>query len=297
MPRHAHRRPRRAPRRKAKKSMKKTAYPDAHSFKFMQGNTVIFSSGASGNAGGPLGTGQILLSTNPVKSANSLWSTTGAFSFNINVPQYALMAQYWDRVKLNKITIRVIPECNVADVQGPSIVPVMRFVKDYDDNIVPPNVAWVWARRGKEYRCDKPFTLTLTPKIATPFNGGAGAQGFIPGAVYSGLVRPSTWVNTTQASNLPYFGIKFGLKDFTGNSSNNNIIRFEVTYYLTFKEQFNPTASMTLADLHLPMPGQYKGDTYLVSDNSGNVYDQSGNLMFVPDASGNEVPYVPEPPV
>nr|WAE43176.1 MAG: capsid protein [Cressdnaviricota sp.] len=265
---------------------KKQTYPDKHNFKFVYSSSMISSAGGKGTVSGmPIGTGQVVLNSTPIQgpSPNALFYTTGVFNFNlIKLPQFTQYCAYFDRFRLNSITIRCIPTVNISSPQGPEAISSMRFIKDYDDIVIPPNVGWVYARRGVTKRLTKPFTMKLIPKVGAPvvINGTT-----IPNA----YINKSSWQNCATAQNNTYYGIKFALRDFLGTSSNNNIIRFEITYNVSFKEQLNPNAVDNQAMFGIP-PGAVYPTTYITVDENGNEYDQDGNLVAAPDADGNEIP-------
>jgi len=268
--------------------MAKTSYPDLHNFKFVNPSTGITNVLVATNQavvpfGNAVGLGNVS------KSPSNLTTFAGALQFlPANVPQLVSLAPYWDRYRVNSIKVRCIPEFNIADVVGSGAMPVMRVIHDYDDAIVSQLTApQIWGRRGKEYRCDKPFSFSFVPRVNYNSNSlGVNAPM---------LIQKCPWINcATTGLNIPLYGIKFGIRDWLCNATPNTmILRFEITYFMSFKEQQNSTLTQNIWDFDLHLGPVELPDTV---DLSGNIYDPSGNLLFTPDLSGNEIPYVPPPP-
>lgn len=259
MPRRAARKTR--PRRLRRKS-NKLSYADQHNFKFA-GIPTLIQSGPSQLA---VGTGSIYINSTLVPGGKQLNNVTGAFQFTlnqVNPPNLSMINTNFDRYRVNKITVRVIPEYNTADAAGAGTVPTMKVVKDYDD-FKAPTLADVWSRRGTLHRLDRPFTISLVPKL--PIAVGTSVTGGY-------AVMPTTWINMAYV-NVPLYGIKFGIKDFynTSAGTNNNIIRFEIVYHLSVREQLAvQSVSEEFQTLTL-------GEDGLVRDLSGNVVADHSEL-------------------
>lgn len=244
------------PRRLRRKS-NKLSYADQHNFKFAGVPTLIQT--GIGTAV-PVGSGSVVINSSTVPSVNkALNNISGAFQFTlnqVNPPNLSMIKTNFDRYRVNKITIRVIPQCNVSDVVGAGVLPVMKVVRDYDDFNVP-TVADVWSRRGSIHRLDKPFTLSMVPKL--PIAIGNNVTGGY-------AVMNTTWVNMGYV-NVPLYGLKFAIKDFynTATGTNSFQIRFEIMYHLSVREQLAvQSTSEEYQTLTL-------GEDGLVRDLSGNV--------------------------
>lgn len=254
-----------AAKAKWRKKSKNQSYADKHNFKFA-GVPTLIQTGVSSPT--PVGSGSIVINSTAVPGVNkALNNISGAFQLTlqqVNLPNLSMINTNFDRYRVNKIKIRVIPQCNVADVIGAGVIPVMKVVRDYDDFKVP-TIADVWSRRGSIHLLNKPFTLSLVPKI--PMVLGTNVTGGY-------AVMKSTWINMAYP-NVPLFGIKFGIKDFynTATGSNSMQVRFEIMYYISVKEQL---AVQSTSDEY---PELTLGEDGLVRDASGNVVADHSELQ------------------
>jgi len=246
----------------------KLSYADQHNFKFAGVPTLIQTGIGSAT---PVGTGSVVINATAVPSVGkALNNISGAFQLTlaqVNPPNLSMIKTNFDRYRVNKITIRVIPQCNVADVVGAGVIPVMKVVRDYDDFQVP-TIADVWSRRGPIHRLDKPFTLSIAPKIPMVL-GTAVTGGY--------AVMKAGWINMAYP-NVPLFGIKFGIKDFynTATGTNSFQVRFEIMYHLSVREQL---AVQSTSEEYQALTLHSDG---LVRDASGNVVADHTELQEVP---------------
>jgi len=216
---------RRAPRRKA---VKKVTYPDRHNWKLEAGAQVIYNS--SGSTVSAAGTS--LQISNVVNQRTNFKQFGGAFYFSLDkcLGTAGFLKANFDRYKINAIKIRVIPENNFSNTSGGGTLGTMKVCYDYDDENIP-TVGDVEVRRGRTYRLDKPFTVSLKPRVNNVVAGGAGNTAFAP--------MPAPWCNMAQ-SGTPHYGIKFMIRDWyctTSNPPNDLQLRFQITYMVSVKEQ------------------------------------------------------------
>lgn len=221
--------------RKGRKWHGKRKYKDMYNFK-LTGNevslsTVVGSSGPGVNAFGP----GIQITPNPIPISGTKCRFGGVMTFALSqTTQYSQLNTLFDRYKINGVRLRFIPEWNVSDVVGTGLLPVIKIAHDYDD-VAVPTVGDIWARRGKEYRLDKPFSVYIKPKTLHGLWGGSATNTIFP----AGTAK-STFLNTGYGA-LPHLGLKFAVKDwYIPNSTTANVVlRIETMYYVTFKEQIN----------------------------------------------------------
>ncbi len=266
------------------KSRKIISYPDRANHKIMSQSTGILNFGAA-NLSTPTAFGNGNLLGVVVKNVNNICNFMGAFIFNLNnCPQAFRMSQLWDRYKVNKIKVKVIPLNNVADVTGAGCIPQMRIVHDYDDNSTQPpaNPNNIWARRGKTHRLDKPFTFEFIPRVN--YNSVNGQLASVPM-----LIQKAPWTNCTQIDS-PLYGVKFGVRDWYCNTTPNNLIlRFDITYFVSFKEQQDPNLVQNMADWDLPLVAPIDPEFI---DVHGTITDSANVILYVSNSSGDEIPYV-----
>ena len=278
-----------------KSGHKASAYPDKHNFKMMAEPTWLMnlagtpaSSGSiNGTApGAPPRVGPVV----DIKTRLASWC--GSFLFSASrMPSFNAQSILFDRYKVNKIKLRIIPQITtasasfgaiqavpIAGVNG--VIPVMRIYSDYDDTFPENTLQSAWARRGRELRLDKEHTISFVPRVN--YFGRSSDSGSSPA-----LIAKCPWINCNNP-NINLYGLKYAIKDFylPGDNYVNNQIKFEITYYLSFKEQQNLTLPATIGDYMIPSEINVP-DTI---DGSGNIYDPSGNLILENDGSGNIVP-------
>lgn len=221
---------RRPARKGAKRVGLRRKYADAHSFKLQAIDTVITNTVVSG-IGQPRATGSVFID-NALSNGNR-WSFGGSFRFQANqAMQINQLNTFFDRYKINGIKVRVIPQNNFANVNGGGVLPVMRMVYDFDDNTAP-SVGDVWSRRGVERRLDRPFNVYLKPKILHQVYSPTGTASQPLRAGYIDMAK----------LDVPHYGLKFAVKDWFATSTPNDCnLRFEITYYVTVREQIQIAA-------------------------------------------------------
>lgn len=232
------RKPRRVVRRRKNYNNRNT-----HSFR-APGATVSMGVNSQGtfilNPGADTTAWKFNATTMPVGSGvttSNLLQATGACAFALN--QVANVAQFtsmFDRYKINKIVLKVIPEWNTATYNGGGMLPTMRVCHDYDDSTVP-SVGDVYARQnGRTYRLAKAFNITVYPRLAQAV-AGLTASGW--------TVSKPCYLNTAN-TNIAHYGLKFAIRDLYAPTNANIQIRIEPTYYLTFKDPIWPAGTLQL---------------------------------------------------
>lgn len=221
---------RRGVRKGVKRAGMRRKYADAHSFKLQSLNSVITNTVVSG-IGQPQATGSVFIDN--ATSLGNRWSFGGSFRFMANqAMQINQLNTFFDRYKINGIKVTVIPQNNFSNVNGGGVLPVIRMCYDYDDNTAP-SVGDVWSRRGVERLLDKPFSVYLKPKILHQVYSPTGN---------ASQPRPAGYIDMAKLD-VPHYGLKFAVKDwFATSTPNDHNLRFEITYYVTVKEQIQIAA-------------------------------------------------------
>lgn len=250
-------------------------YKDSHNFKLESKNVYISSTQGLPAPGSndPL---SLALQTD-VKGIGLGYNFGGAFNFALqNSPTMVNLSALWDRVKCNEIRVKVIPEFNVA-TPGGTFLPTMRVFNDFDD-ANPPTSLQAWARRGKVHRLDKPFSISFKPKVLYQGTGNLN------------LIQKAPYMNNAYL-NTPLYGLKFGIRDWPQITTGVCILRFEITYCVTMKQQQWLQVATNVTEygiLPANVPPPTPPNTV---DVSGNVYDLSGNMIQAPDEFGWEHPW------
>lgn len=213
--------------KKYRRRKAKTTYPDRHNFKLESGANVIYnvSPGTVIAAGSSVYIGKFS------SQRTNFQQFGGVFSLNLDNALATLpyLSSNFDRYKINAIKIRVIPENNFAAVAGAGTLPTMKVCYDFDDNNIP-SVGDIEVRRGKTHLLNKPFTITLTPKINHLI--------YQSGTVSAQSPQKAPWINM-NALLVPHYGVKFMIRDWYSNATtlNDLQLRFQITYMVSVKEQ------------------------------------------------------------
>lgn len=238
---------RRPRRRAARKGMKRAGmrrkYADTHSFKTTSLDTSITNIDAGGGTYIPKANGQIVLAANPSNPAGNRTWLAGVFTFQAQYSnQWTQLNSLFDRYRVNGIKVRFIPEFNVQDGTLVTSVPTIKVVRDMDDNQTS-TVGDIWSRHGVTRRLDKPFSVYIkNPKVLTSVLAFQGAGG--NAVVSAGIASP--YLNCGNG-NVHLLGLKFAMKDWPvvkNTYAPNVVLRTEITYFFTFKQQINPNLAL-----------------------------------------------------
>lgn len=219
--------------RKGKKAVAKArakyGRKDKKNFTLTSMDTYVYNAVSAGN-GLPTPVGkQLNIGNIAISGTKSNFGGVLSFALN-NCNLYNQLQNMFDRYKINYIKVKVIPEWSNSDISASGLLPTMKVARDYDDNRTP-TVTDVWSRVGKIYSLRKPFSIYIRPTVAT--------------GVYRGAVTTAYSVTKAPYLNMAYpdvthYGLKFAVKDFyTPSTTVNVVLRFEITYNVTFREQIN----------------------------------------------------------
>lgn len=249
--------------KKWRKRKAKATYPDRHNWKLEAGASVIYNSAPSVvSAKGSVFIGNV------VKQRDNFYQFGGAFNFNLSnvISTDNFLSSNFDRYKINGIKIRVIPENNFSNTSGGGTLATMKVCYDFDDSICP-TVGDIEVRRGRTHLLNKPFTISLTPKILQ--------QVYL---AYNGVTKQiscanspvkATWINMGNPS-VPHYGVKFMVRDWYSTTAPNDLqVRFQITYMISTKEQIAIGRGPSLVEEYDP-------------DSAEIPTDPSGNQVEVP---------------
>ena len=212
---------RRQNRRRGRKAKKTLKYPDSRNAKTL-GLYTTLQAGLTpdGTKSAFTSTGLLLTATGLI--AGTVGQVAGSFQFQVGqCPAWNSLSNGWDRYRVNKIHVKIIPSANQAIVGVAPALPVMRVVRDYDDNIVVVNTTGggagrplypqdIWARRGIEFRLNSTKTISFVPRISNPaMTSSAGATTVL----YNATSVKCPWLNVTQPL-VNMYGLKWALKNF-----------------------------------------------------------------------------------
>lgn len=225
--------------RKMNRRQRKIKYPDGLNVK-LQHNDITIASVAGTSAPFASGAG-VITTTIPGASYNGIAfnDITGAMLFRLRDSlQWNQFNTLYDRVKLNGVKIQFIPQWSqgfaTSSAASPynqtALIPTMKIVHDYDDANPPQTINSVWARRGRVFRLNRPFSLFIKPRIRTAVYNApqGGGSSIIPG-----LSTKATYMDVASCADVAHYGLKFGIKDWDGNA--NLQLQVVITYYCSFK--------------------------------------------------------------
>lgn len=169
------------------------------------------------------------LGTAAVDTFTGYYQFGGACNFSLDqVLNYTEFTSLYDRYKIRKIVVKIIPECNVASTAGTSLLPVVGVVRDYDDNTVPTSTTQLAEMQGyREYRLNRPLTFAVYPRIANTVWQGTLANGY-------SVMRPP-WLDNSSFS-VPHYGLKFFFRNVPLSGTAPFLIRFTMTYHFACKD-------------------------------------------------------------
>lgn len=226
---------------KKKYGKKAKLFADVKSFKLTGIECALFSTVQSGSPSTNVSSSGIGLSiANLTRPTQNTAQFVGTYisAFN-NVYQAGQLKTLFDRYKIHGVKLKFIPQWTDVQQGGSEVSPVMKIVSDYDDpniNDLPNTVSSIWARQGKIFQLNKPFSVYIRPKLLQAFNNG------LVGTPAYGTQK-ATYLNMSYP-NVPHYAMKFAIKDwYTPNTTGVNIkLKVEPTYYVSLREQICPNA-------------------------------------------------------
>jgi len=221
----------------------KPRFPDGLNVK-LQHNTISLSNTPAG-VPTAIGSGcQTLPFPGAVINGITFNDITGAFLFRLRDSlQWNQFATLYDRCKLLGAKVTFIPQWSQGyagvmsepslsvNYRSTALIPTMKIVRDYDDSTPPTTINSVWARRGRIFRLNRPFSVFVKPRMRSgvwSVPQGSGTASLIPGA----SVRAAD-LDVATAADVGLFGLKFGIKDWNGSAD--MYLKIEIEYHVAFK--------------------------------------------------------------
>lgn len=231
-----------APRRRFGRKGKALKYPDGLNVKLQHNDAVVYNVTGT-NAPFAEGSG-VVTNAIPKATINGLImnDVTGAHLFRLrDTLQWQQFNTMYDRVKINGVKIQFIPQWSQGfsntDLgastvyNSTSLIPTMKIVRDYDDSTPGPTLNSIWARRGRVFRLNRPFSVFVKPRMrqgVLSIGQGNGQSGIIPA-----ISAPAQFLDVASAPDVAHFGLKWAIKDWCG--SNDLRLQIVTTYYVSFK--------------------------------------------------------------
>lgn len=227
------RRPRRIMRARRRRTAVPRGIPLIYRFKRMNNYLFIANQGTAGTIG-TNDTNQITLGTVFADFAATTYQFGASMAFRLNnVPGYTDFTNLYDQYRIDKVKVRFLPLTNSATpIQNGGILPTVFVDVRHDSSTVPANMNALREAQGiREYRLDRPFTVSLRPKWISTV--GDPLQTAVIGAA------PRTgWIDTGYyAAN--HFGLGLWFSNLNLASTLDDVytmVRIDITYYLSMRE-------------------------------------------------------------
>lgn len=169
--------------------------------------------------------------------SNTSFGVSAAFNFN-GVPSYQTLCNNFDRVRLNGIKIVIYNSNNVSYTAGGGAtgsavsVPRLSYRVDFDDAKISVNGLSITDAGHKTVLLNKPVSIFIKPRIVVPVQSTLNAT-------QNNLLMKSQWMDVKQSNGIAFYGLKMWFDDLTCQMGNNFDIKFETTYYVSFKQHLS----------------------------------------------------------
>lgn len=162
-----------------------------------------------------------------------LTAGAGALALTFSLDQVASSAEFttlFDQYRLDRVVVHVSwsnTALGSGTVNPDSITaPVLRYLRDYDDNTTPTDTAMRQHSQTKQFSVarDQTYTISLKPAMLTPvYRGAASADGYLPSW--------NKFIDCGRAD-VPHFGLKLYANV---NNADAGSILLRTKYYFTCK--------------------------------------------------------------
>lgn len=148
-----------------------------------------------------------------------------------NVTTSSDFTALFDRYCIHGVALKIMYDCNFANVQGTGVLPYITYAPDWDDISVPTSEV---ALQQKQYSKTKmlngsyPIKYYMKPRIALVTTSAAGQV--------ANVVAPkNTWLDCTQITTA-HNGFKAWISNIYNPTGAQCIVRVQPTYYLRLKD-------------------------------------------------------------
>lgn len=215
-----------------RKSLKKPISNQTHVFR-RQGQLAritVTGVGTIGNSGYD-GNGSQLLTAVTADSMANNYQFGASYLFKLSsVVDSSDFTNLYDKYKILGVKVRIMWQCNQASVSGTSVLPVISYSVDHDDNTVPSSLYAITTKATSKVKVlgqNNYVDIYIRPRVAGQLYNTALLSG------YSTVKAP--WINSTY-NDVPHYGLKFWINNMYMATGINNQIEIQPTYYLACKE-------------------------------------------------------------
>lgn len=139
----------------------------------------------------------------------------------------------FDRYKITGIKLRFLYQSNIANADstsGSNSLPLLNYSFDADDAGVPTSLDEVQRKQychQKILNGNKTFSLYIKPRILKEVYASAVSTGYNS--------APATWLDSAYP-NIPHYGVKMWLNNWTPGNTKFNQLTIQPTYYFALKD-------------------------------------------------------------
>lgn len=225
---------------KRMKISKKINTPLSDLYKFKrQGGTTFLTWKYDAVAGITVGSSGLINKGLPVSSTlTTIGGLTGYYDFGASqyfmlqdVPTYADFTNLYDRYRITGVKLKITYLDNNAAVNGLSVLPVLNYAVDVDDNAVPTSESVMQQKQDVKTKvlvANKPISIYIkNPKVAAAALNSSGT--------FDATMVSKGYLNCA-IPNTVHNGIKYWISSVYSNANSQCAIRIVPTYYFSMKD-------------------------------------------------------------
>lgn len=148
-----------------------------------------------------------------------------------DLPSYTDFTNLYDRYRITGVKLQITYLDNNAAVNGLSVLPVLNYAIDYDDNSVVASESAIQEKQDcktKVLLANKPISIFIkNPRVQSAVLNNAGT--------FDAALLSKGYVNCSYPT-TKHNGIKFWISSIYSNASSQCAIRIVPTYYLSLKD-------------------------------------------------------------
>lgn len=137
----------------------------------------------------------------------------------------------FDRYCIHGVALKIMYDCNMANVTGTGVLPYITYAPDWDDSAAPSSEDALQQKQYAKVKIlngSKIIKYYLQPRIALATSSSLGTV--------TDVVAPkNTWLNCTQTTTA-HNGFKAYIRNIYSPTGAQSMIRIQPTYYLRLKD-------------------------------------------------------------
>lgn len=238
MAKNANRKSKRMGKRRAFKKMVRKAIPNTYRFKRQAATSFVTwkydaTNGIVVNTLGQFAKGAVTSSTLTTSGGLVGYYDVGLSQwFQLSdLPSYSDFTSLYDRYRITGVKLKITYLSNQAAVNSLSVLPVLNYAIDYDDNSVPSSESTMQEKQDvktKVLLANKPISIYIkNPKVQAAVLNNAGT--------FDAAMVTNGFVNCTYPT-TKHNGLKMWISSIYSNAGSQCALRIVPTYYLALKD-------------------------------------------------------------